>query len=307
MKKRLLMLQLFAEGGGTAGAGTSGAGATAESGVAGPNSGNGSDRSNVIYGKPSQEVANPEQGNAAKTPEEIHQEFEDLIKGVYKDEYSNRVKKTVEERLKNSKQMEATLKAQEGIMARLAEKYGADAADTDALMKAIDDDEGFWEQKAMERGLSVEQFKHVMKIERENEQLKRAEQEAAREQNSKRIYSEWLNQAEEMKQKYGLENFSLDEETQNPDFVRLLAGGSTVETAFKACHFDELMDGTMNFVARQTEKKVVDKIAARNQRPQENGVSPQSSVVYKTDVSKFDDNDIEELKKRARRGEKITL
>ena len=103
-----------------------------------------------------------------------------------------------------------------------------------------------------------------------------------------------------------MENFSLDEEVQNEDFVRLLAGGSSVEAAYKACHFDELMDGAMAKASHTAEKKVIDNITARSNRPQENGVTPQSAV-FKTDVNKFDDKDIEELKKRARRGEKIAL
>lgn len=300
-----LNLQLFAEGA-ASGAGGSGAeGSAAVSGVAAPDSSLGDDRSNVIYGKPSKSVAGSKE-NTAKTPEVLHQEFEDMIKGEYKEEYSKRVQKTVEDRLKNSKQMEATLKSQQGIMARLAEKYGADASNPEALLKAIDEDESFWQQKALERGLSVEQYKHVMQIERENEQLRKAEQEAEREQNSQRIYAEWLEQAEAMKQKYGLENFSLDEEVKSEDFVRLLAGGSSVEAAYKACHFDELMDGAMARASHTAEKKVINNITARNNRPQENGVTPPSAV-FKTDVSKFDDNDIEEIKKRARRGEQIAL
>ncbi len=308
MKTFRLNLQLFAEGGAAAGADGGGAeGSAAVSGVAAPDSGLGNDRSNVIYGKPSKSVAGSTQENTVKTPEILHQEFEDMIKGEYKEEYSKRVQKTVEDRLKNSKQMEATLRSQQGIMARLAEKYGADASNPEALMKAIDEDESFWQQKAMERGLSIEQYKKIASLERENEQLRQAEQENERAKNSQRIYAEWLEQAEEMQQKYGLENFSLEEEVKNEEFVRLLAGGSSVETAYKACHFDEMMGGAISFASKKAEEKVVKNIATRTSRPSENGVSPQSAVVYKTDVSKFDDKDIEELKARVRRGEKISL
>lgn len=306
MKKRKMNLQLFAEGGSSAGASVSGAEGAAVSGVADPKGGS-EDKSTVIYGKSEKSVAGSNKEETAKTPEVLHQEFEDLIKGEYKDEYSKRVQRTVEDRLKRSKEMEATLKSQQAILDRLADKYGADAKDPKSILKALEDDASFWEQEALKRGLSVEEFKRIKAIERENEKLREAQEELARKENSEKIYSEWIKQAQDMAAKYGIEGFSLEEEVKNENFTRLLAGGLDVETAYKACHFDEMMSGAMAFTAKKAEQKVVEGIKARSGRPQENGVTPQSTVTFKTDPSKFDDADIEEVKARVRRGEKIAF
>ena len=51
--------------------------------------------------------------------------------------------------------------------------------DAAALTKAIEEDDSFFEDEALERGIPVEQLKEIRKMERENADLKRQMAEKA--------------------------------------------------------------------------------------------------------------------------------
>ena len=59
----------------------------------------------------------------------------------------------------------------------------------------------------------------------------------------------------------------------------------------------------MQYTAQETERKIANKIQAQGQRPTENGAKAPINV--KSDVSQLSDADMDEIIKRARRGEKI--
>ena len=68
----------------------------------------------------------------------------------------------------------------------LAKKYGVDANDTEALNKAIEEDDAYYEEEALEKGITVQQLKEIRRMEKENVELKRQMQEKnAKEQGAK--------------------------------------------------------------------------------------------------------------------------
>lgn len=307
-------LQLFAEGGG-------GDGGTGADGANGVSVGVPSQQSNkadknplasVKYGKQTEsEVDQPAigraklhdaDGNVAVTVDR-NAEFEKLIKGEYKDLYGAKVQNAVQGRVKGMKEVVDKYNALIPTLEMLGQKYGCDYADAEALNKAIQDDDSYYEQEALEKGISVEQLKEVKKIERENTELKRQMDSRKQAEEADRIYAGWLDQAEKAKMKFP--NLDLNSEIQNPQFANLLRHGVDVETAFTVIHKDEIIPAAMQAAVKNTEQKMTNKIIANGARPIENGVSSQASAVVKSDVSQLSKADRAEINRRVERGEKI--
>lgn len=299
-------LQLFAEGavdGGTGADGTTGVSAGAsdlQSKQAEKNP-----LANVKYGKQEDlsHPANGETDDTAVRPPDRNAEFEKLIKGEYKDLYDARVRDIVQKRLKSSKETVEKYEALSPVLDMLSKKYGADASDVNALVKAIEDDDSYYEEEALEKGLSVEQLKEVKKMERENAELKRQIDSQKADEEAKKIYAGWIEQAERAKAKYP--SLDLNEEIRNPQFASLLRSGIDVDTAFTVVHKDEIIPAAMGYAAKQAQQKTVNKILANGARPTENGIGSKSSAVIKSDVSQLTKEDRAEIIRRVQRGEKI--
>ena len=232
-------------------------------------------------------------------------EFKKLIKGEYKDLYDASVQDTVQKRLKGTKEQVARLETLTPLLELLGNKYGVDFNDADALLKAAEEDNSYFEDEALERGITVEELKRVRKMERENADLKRWREEQENREKGAKLYQKWLEQAEDTKKFYP--DFDLETEMQNEDFRRLLQSKIGVKEAFQVLHMDEIIPQAMQIAAKTVEKKVTDKIRANGARPTENGISSQSASVVKTDVSQFTDADMDEIIRRVRNGEKIRL
>ena len=308
---RQLDLQLFADGGAGAAGGTGAEGATGVTATAAVPQTKGvksNPLANVVYGKQDGGVqVATAQENAADTdpvaPPDRNAEFEKLIKGEYKDLYDQRVQDTVQKRLKGSKETEATLKALTPTLEKLAQKYGVDPSNIEALNKAIEDDDSYYEQEALEKGVSVEQLKEFKKMEKENAELKRMQQEQDAKEKGAKLYAQWMDQAEKAKTVYP--SFDLRAEMGNPKFLDLLRANIDVRTAYEVIHKDDIIPAAMQFTAKAVEQKLTNKIIAGGARPSENGISSQSAAQVKSDVSQLTKADRAEIIRRVQRGEKI--
>jgi len=253
--------------------------------------------------KESQDAADskPPIKTTSDTLEARKAEFERLINGEYKDIFTERVQSIIDKRFKETKTLEAKLDKLQPVIYLLSSKYGE--SDIDKLAKAIEEDDAFYEQEAMEKGLTVEQLKQIKKMEKENVQLKKAMEELERRQQADRIYSQWMQEAEQLKQIYP--HFDLQAEMQNPDFVKLLRAGVPLKAAYQSVHMDEILGGAMYYAAQKTQEQVINDIKARGSRPVENGISQQTGVVVKSDVTQLSPADRQEIARRAKRGEVI--
>ena len=297
----MLSLQVFAEGAGAGDGGTAeGQGATA--GVASQQKAVSNPLADVKYGI--QEEAAPiaeVQNNTAVLDRKA--EFEKLIKGEYKDLYDERMQDTIQKRLKGSKETVDKYNALTPTLEMLAKKYGVDAGDIESLNKAIQEDDSYYEEEALEKGITVQQLKEIRKMERENAALKAQMEEAQRQENGKKLYATWMQQAEEAKKVYP--SFDIQTEMNNPKFVDLLRSNIDVRTAYEVLHKDDIIRGAMQFTAQTVESKIAKKVASNGVRPAENGMSSQSAAVVKSDVSQLSKADRAEIIRRVQRGEKI--
>ena len=277
-------LQLFAEGGAAAG----GEGGAEGTGVSAPAAGvqtkgaKSNPYANVVFGKqptqstesaPAAEVQTETQ--TAEKPVDRHAEFEAMIKGDYKEAYDKRVQDTIQKRLKGAKETSDKYEATLPLMDLLAAKYGVDASDPAAIVKAIEADDDFFE----------------------SEQAKQAQ--------LNQQYAVWEQQAQQAKQLYP--NLDLNVESQNPQFRQLLFAGIDVGTAYMVIHKDEVVGGAMQYATQQAKQQVANSIAASGKRPAENGMQGQSSVIVKSDPSKWTKADRAEVARRVARGERIEL
>ena len=295
--------QLFAEGaGGDGGTGAEGAtGATVTAAVS-QNKGVKNPLADVKYGIQAEEASPIPEVNIPTT-EDRNAKFEELIKGEYKDLYDARVQDTVQKRLKSTKETVDKYNSLTPTLEMLAKKYGVDASDIKALNAAIEEDDSYYEEEALEKGITVQQLKEIKKMERENAALREQMEAQNRKDNAAQQYATWMGQAEEAKKLYP--NLNFEAEAQNPQFRQLLLSGIDVGTAYMVVHKDEIIPAAMQYTAKTVEQKLTNKVIANGARPSENGNSSQSATVVKSDVSQLSKADRAEIIRRVQRGEKI--
>lgn len=313
MKYYRMNLQLFGEGGdgGAAGAAGTGSGSlegVAESGAVATRYGSKDDSlDSVIYGKQPEVPENNQTDVKTTTPEQRKAEFEKLIKGEYKEEFQKRTQGIINDRFKETKGLQEQLKSHNELITMLSDRYGVDANDVSALTKAIEDDERFLRDEAIEKGLTVKQLKEIKALERENAAFKQAQEEAENKAKADQTLAKWMEEGDVLKAKYGLEGFDLNTEAQNPDFVRLLQNGVSVESAYMAMHFDDMLGGAMAHTANAVRTGMANSIGQRASRVTENGVSAKNNATFKTDVNQLTKADRDKIDKLVARGAVISF
>lgn len=304
-------LQLFAEGGAPSGdGGGEGTGVTAQAAAVQSKGVKNNPLANVIYGKQPQEKASAAEVQKVtetkpETTPDLDAEFEELIKGKFKDQYNKRTQDTIRQRLKGAKETEERLTAMNPLMDMLSTRYGVKADDTEGLIKALQADDAFLEDAAAKEDMTPKQYREFLQLKGENARLKNESEERLKREQRDQQYAVWEQQAEQAKALYP--NLDLNVESQNPQFRQLLFAGIDVGTAYMAIHKDDVMAGAMQYAANDVKQKLANNVAAGNRRPPENGASGQSAAIIKSDPSKWTRADREEAKRRAARGEKIYL
>lgn len=308
-----LNLQLFGEGGGEGTAPTAPGGEGTQA-VSQPATGKSSKNplANVQYGIQEGTKEEADTSDGAQTPivETVDRKaaFEQMIKGEYKDEYNARVQEAISKRFKSSEAVAERQRSLAPILEILGNKYGVDASDIDKmdldkLSKAIMEDDSYYEQEAIEKGISVDTLKTIKRMEAENKQMKEAMENRQRQDQSRKAYEELVRQSEEVKRVYP--GFDLRTEMNNPNFGRLIANGVDARTAYEVVHRDEIQPAMAQHMVKKTAEKLSNHIQSGARRPAENGAASQSSAVVKTDVSKLTKEDRAEIARRVARGEKI--
>ena len=226
-------------------------------------------------------------------------------------EYNKQMQSVVQSRLRNAKAAEESLAKLAPALELLARRHGLDAENMDyeAIAKAINDDDAYYEDKALEMGVSLETAKRIDQQERDHA---RQQREEARNLEQQKIHDHFVKleqQGEALKKVFP--KFDLRTELQNPVFARMTSPnvGVSVEDAYHAVHRKEIMTAGMQVTAQQTAQKISNAIQAGSRRPDENGTSGQSASVTTFDYSRASREQREALKKQIRaaaaRGEKL--
>ena len=226
-------------------------------------------------------------------------------------EYNKQMQAVVQSRLKSAKGAEEALGKMAPALEVLARKYDLDPAnmDYDALAKKINDDDSYYEDKALEMGVSVETAKKIDQMERNTEREKTQNERTLQEQKIQQHFIKLEQQSEAMKTVFP--NFDLRKELQNPAFARMTSPnvGISVEDAYYAIHRNEIQTASMQIAAKKTAEKISNAIQSGSRRPDESGVSSQAPSVNTFDYRNASREQREALKQRIRqaaaRGEKL--
>jgi len=291
MKKALLTLNLrLFDGEGGAAGGQAAAAATPAGAPAGADK----------PGAGAEKAPDPMAAEAARV-----EAFEKLIKGDYKDLYGKKIQQSIDARFKETKGLQERVSSYSPLMEMLADKYGVDAKDVDAVIKAVQEDDSFYEAEAVDLGLPVSKVRELKRLERENKALREAEIARQRQVEGEKTLARWQFESEEAKKVYP--SFDLNNEALNNDFVSLLRSGVPVKTAYEVIHHDEILGGAMQYTAEQTRKQTTEDIRTRGMRPQENGGAGYAPASTAMDPKKMTPQQREEIARRAAHGEKITF
>ena len=135
----------------------------------------------------------------------------------------------------------------------------------------------------------------------ENSLLKKRREDEAQMMKLRNDAQKMRDQAEETKDVYP--EFDFKKEMQNPEFVRLLKLGVNVRNAYEVVNIDSILENTTKAV----ERKIVDSIRLKGNRPVENGSEGSSGILLSGNASKLSKKERAELAKRAAKGERISL
>lgn len=234
--------------------------------------------------------------------------FDELMKDP---DYNSQMQAIIKARLKESDRARDALSKITPALELLARKYKLDSSniDYDALNSAISSEKEYYEDKAIEMGVSVEA---AQKIDQEQRDNARQQREFARQREQQMFANHILNlerQGEKLRQTFP--GFDLRKELQNPVFARMTSpgGGISVEDAYYAVHRKELQTAAMQAAAEKTAQKISNSIQSGQRRPSENGASSQAPSVTQFDWRNASRQQREEMRQRIRsaaaRGEKI--
>lgn len=249
---------------------------------------------------------------AEKTPEERRRAFGEMVQGEYSDVFQEMMQRAIDKATENIRQNPQVAR----LTQALANAYGVDTDDMDGLIEAVENgrvkDEKYYEDLAQQRGVSVKTARELDKMESDlkrsntrNAQLQAMQQEATRQQRVSQIQAQWEAQAAQLKTQYP--DFELQEVLANEQVADLMRRGVSLPDAYRAAYFDHIMQQVTAQTAQKVEQGVAARIQQRAGRPGENGTRPGGAVTTHVDVASMSRRQLEDLERRARRGEKITL
>lgn len=200
-------------------------------------------------------------------------------------EYNREMQGVIRARLKGMETLRPALEM-------LAGRYHIDASDPSkldeaALSKAILEDDSLWEEKAGELGVDPSVARRIDQMERFEAQRK-AEQERTVQQEARQRYLMGLDaQAQELKKDFP--DFDLLREMENPAFARMVGpnGGVKVADAYYAVHRAEIQKAQMQAAAQKAAEQVAASVQANRSRPVEHGTGGQAASQQRFDPSRM--------------------
>lgn len=297
---RIFDLQFFAGESGAA------AGEAATTGQVGQSEGNKGGEEKVVYGIEAPEDAALDadaQTPSDETTIDIEAEFDEAVKGKYKDVFAKRVQKVINQRFKDTKTTEERLSKAQPILDTLIDHYKTD--DLGKLDELMLNDPNLFGYDPSTDGLTDAQKTEMRRLKQVERGVKRAEAvQTAQQQRAAQV--QCINEeAAALKAKYPA--FDLEKELQNPAFIALAQKGVPMEAVFKAVHYDEMLSGAVTRTEQQTADAVVANVRARGARPAENGAKKSSGVVRKTNPADFTREETADIVRRIRNGEKFSF
>lgn len=271
----------------------------------------------VVYGKadaPSEATipaaGGISEGNGIVTTSDSKEErlakFREMIEGEYKDEYTQVFQESFTRRHRDVQGLEQSLAAQKPIIDMLMQRHKIEDGDMAKLQTAVEEDTHYWENLAEEAGLTVEQYKAMEQLKRENAELNKMKARQIGEQRANAQLQAWYREGEEVKKNYP--SFDFKTEAKNRDFLDLLRKGLPVSQAYQLIHMDEINEATAKSAAQAAGAQMEARIKSKQSRPSENGMSSQSAAIVRKDtVSSLNKKDRAAIAKEVLRGGRVSF
>lgn len=226
----------------------------------------------------------PDDADVPESPAEETKSTKPSWEEISKDpDYQEGIQSMMRARLKADKGAAENLKALAPALEVLARNYKLDISkgvDYAALAKAVEDDNQYYEDKALDMGVDVETAKKADQDERTTARVQREHQDELQQQMYDQHMARLEQQAAKMKQMFP--GFDLRTELRNPVFSRMTSPGVnlSLKDAYFAVHREELEAQSAQVVAQKTMEKAAAAIQSGSRRPVEAGTASQAPSVY---------------------------
>lgn len=249
----------------------------------------------------------PERSNESEKNAKTPQDKKSLFAKLVSDEYKEVFEEIMSEKLAKSKEENELLRKKlaeaNEVLDLLSDRYNA--SDAASLKKAVKTDDSLFAPEASKRGMDVDSYRYMRNLERENARAKAEIERSKLESEIAQKMKAWYAASGDISAQYP--DFNLADEINNPKFVELMRSGIDMKTAYEVLHHDDIIEHIRKENAEKAKKEAAMELEARNNRPVENGLSSQSSAVFKKDVSLLTPEERAEIARRAAKGEIISF
>lgn len=243
---------------------------------------------------------------AAAPIENEKKSFSELIKGEYKNDFTEEVNKIFSKRYKGEKGFEEKYNELKDSLIPLMERYGAESPEE--VISKISNDERRLTEEAMAHGMDAEDYKQFLSLRADNrrksEYIEKIENERALSEQRRAQEAQlekWNSEALSLKEEYP--DFELGAEVGNKTFMTALRMGLTVKDAYRIAHPDVYTKQ----IAESERKAAYESIKNKNDRPTEIGAKGATAAKEQTKVSELTDKELEEIRRRVIMGERVTF
>ncbi|MGN0502376.1 MAG: hypothetical protein ACI4HN_05580, partial [Ruminococcus sp.] len=233
--------------------------------------------------------------------------FKDVI-DEYGDEAKEFMNNAFSKRLSKYKGIEEENAKMKEILGLQNIRYGLDTESKsylDDYMSAVQNDSKIFEDKAMEAGMSVDEYMKVQRAEQIIRDNDRREQMRKQDELAQSHVRNLVQQSEALKSEFP--NFNIENEIANPQFKRLVdppelgGAGLSVRNAFFALHNSDIMKATMNNAVNQAAINTANAVKSNKSRPSENGLSSAQTVTVKENPANYKLEDFRRIRDEFRR------
>lgn len=203
------------------------------------------------------------------------------VKEESKDLWQKDVDDIINKKFKETRGLEEKIAKLDPILNILGEKYGIETNNVEAIVDAYINDPEQYKTYAEQEGLTLEQARKMKELERFKETQEAAQNRA----NADATYNKWLEEAETLKEVYP--DFDISVESENPQFLKALRNGCTVQQAYEITYPEKLTER----ISREVTQAQTANVTSRQRRVSENGVISNTPVERRSNVKNFTPED----------------
>lgn len=231
------------------------------------------------------------------------QSLDDLLNSneALKSEYDKKVQQAIRRRFKTAKAVEEENSKYKKALDLVRGIYPDAPEGADELISYLDNRNDVWANAAAEKGMPVEAYKNLVRLERENAEILGAQRAEMIRQQREEKYAEWDAQVPEVQAIYP--NFDMQEEIYNDRFMHLLTQGWNVKQAYEATHVEDIVKAKAAAAAKDTAARIKN----GQNRPIENGAGNMTPGVQSVNPANLSEHEMEALVERIKRGERISF